>query len=333
MSASQGLTHLEPGDRIDAPLLVADVERRCYGSEKDCTVLILGDASGRIGSRPIWDAEQERIAGISKGDVVRVAGIMGSYRGKRQIEIASIRVLRPGVVSWWDLVPSVGNVAPYWEQLDRWRAEIRRPRLRRTLALFYDDAAFRRRYELCPASLFGHHAKLGGLLRHTWEVAAAGRAISAACGADPDLVLAGALLHDIGKLESYVWEGAFAMTEPGSLLGHVVLGALMLDRRVKEEHPAPCTDQERTLLYHLVLSHHGRLEFGAAVQPMTLEAEVLHYADNASAKTASMSEALADQDNFLGNDPVSARGIWQLDRRRVYRDTNDWGLLPAPGNT
>ena len=84
-------------------------------------------------------------------------------------------------------------------------------------------------------------------------------------------------------------------------------------------------DQELMILEHLILSHHGRLEFGAAVMPMTLEAEILHYADNASAKTASMSDALRDPENFPDGGLLSARGIWTLDRRKAWRGTSDWG--------
>ena len=96
---------------------------------------------------------------------------------------------------------------PYWRQLDRLARRDPRAAPPRPARLFYDDAEFRQRYGQCPASTAGHHAELGGLLRHTCEVAAIGGAIAAACGADADLVLAGALLHDIGKLEAYSWSG------------------------------------------------------------------------------------------------------------------------------
>jgi 3'-5' exoribonuclease len=99
----------------------------------------------------------------------------------------------------------------------------------------------------------------------------------------------------------------------------------MLERRVAREAAPPCTDQELSLLHHYIASHHGKPEFGATAPPMTLEAEVLHYADNASAKTASMADALENADNFIGDALVSARGIWQLDRRKAYRGTSDWG--------
>lgn len=320
------LKRLAIGQRIQDTLLVLETEQRKYGDDKEYTVVTLGNASGRLASRPFWGTEQSLLAGIARGDVVQVIGEIDAYRGKRQLNVSSIRPLPKGSIDWHRLLPSVGNVAPYWDRLDRWRADIRRPRLKAVIDLFYDDETFRRRYSDCPASTVGHHAELGGLLRHTCEVAAIGRAIARTCRADTDLVLVGALLHDIGKLEAYSWDTGFRATECGELLGHVALGSLMLDRRVAAIDPAPCTDQELTLLHHFILSHHGKLEFGAPVPPMTLEAEVLHFADHASAKTASMYDALADPDNFNGDDLFTASRLWQLDRRKAYRGTSDWGL-------
>jgi 3'-5' exoribonuclease len=200
--------------------------------------------------------------------------------------------------------------------------------LARVVNLFYDDDGFRRRYQQCPASLRGHHAAIGGLLKHTTEVAAIARTIARTSGADQELVLAGVLLHDIGKLESYAWGGLFEYTVAGSLVGHVVLGALMFDRRLRQESEAPCTESERLLLLHLILSHHGRLEWGSPVLPLTLEAEVLHWADNASAKTSSLAEALRDAENFPQG-MVSAP-LRSLDFRRLYRGDSDWGMPPSP---
>jgi 3'-5' exoribonuclease len=325
MTAPLDLRQLAHGERIQDALLVLDVEQRTYGPDKACTVLTLGNATGKIATAPFWNGDQGRIDGIARGYVVQVIGEVGTYRDRRQLSVTSLRVLPRESVNLRALLPSVGDVTRYWELLDRWRGEIRAPRLRRTLALFYDDADFRRRYEECPASLRGHHAALGGLLKHTCEVASIGRTIAKACRADADLVLAGALLHDMGKLEAYTWAGVFESTEPGALLGHVVLGALMLDRRLKDESTPPCTTRELMLLHHLILSHHGQLEHGAPVQPMTLEAEVLHYADNASAKTASMADVLANAENFPGDAQVTPSAHWMIDRRRAYRGSSDWG--------
>jgi len=318
------LKRSEPGVRLRCPMLVLDLDHRSYGDGKDCVVLTLGNATGRIPSAPFWSERRAMVAGLSLGAPVEVCGEIRRYRGRRQLDVLTIQPVSPDAVDWHTLLPSVKDVELYWKLVDGWRSAIRAPRLRDVVSLFYDDADFRHRYGACPASTTGHHAELGGLLRHTCEVASIGRSIAAACGADRELVIAGALLHDIGKLEAYVWDRGFTLTEPGALLGHVTLGMLMLARRTAGY--GPLLERESWILQHLIASHHGRLEFGAAVPPMTLEAEVLHYADNASAKATSMADALEEADNFQGDEPLSARGIWQLDRRKAYRGRSHWGM-------
>jgi 3'-5' exoribonuclease len=317
------------GSRLQDPLLVLDVEARTTADGNPYTVLVLGNATGRIATEPFWIERQDLVAGIRRGHVVQVVGEIVAYRDRLQVHVVSLRPLPDGTVDPASLLPSVGAVERYWETLDGWRREITKPRLARVVALFYGDDDFRRRYEQCPASLHGHHAAIGGLLKHTTEVAAIARTITRAAGADWELVLAGALLHDIGKLESYTWDRAFAYTEAGSLVGHVVLGALMLDRRLDEEPEPPCTDAERGILLHLILSHHGRPEWGSPVPPAMLEAEILHWADNASAKTTSFADVLRRAENFAdGRFSTPQRA---LDFRRVYRSECDWGL--AAGKT
>jgi 3'-5' exoribonuclease len=324
MTAPVSLPALAPGDRVQAPLAILEVARRGTGDTTH-TIVSFGNATGRIDSAPFWSTDQHTVAAIHKGQVAQVIGEVQLYRDRRQLKVTSLRVLPRQAVDARDLLPAIADPEPYWDVLDRWRSEIRGPRLRAVLDLFYADAEFRERYARCPASLAGHHALLGGLLKHTTEVATIARAIGRASGADADLVLAGVLLHDIGKLESYRWDTHFEMTEAGMLMGHVVLGSLMLDRAVAEAATAPCTDDEILLLQHLILSHHGRFEYGAPVLPMTLEAEVLHYADNASAKTASMVEAIGNPEHFAEGENISARRIWSLDNRKVYRGGSDWG--------
>ena len=304
-------------------MLVVDLERR-DSRRGEFTTLTLAHRSERISTSPFWPEDRFRLAGIARGQAVRVRGEVGQFNGRRQLKVATLEALGPGQVDLRELLPSIASTVPFWRALDRWRQAIRGPQLSRTVALFFDDTAFRSRFESCPASVGGHHAELGGLLRHTWEVAAIGRAIARTCAADLDLVLAGAMLHDIGKLEAYRWEGAFEMTDAGALLGHVTLGMLMLDRRLSAQPAPPCTDGERLLLQHLIASHHGHQEFGAAMPPMTLEAEVLHYADNASAKATSMAKVLVTDENFEAEALLSARPLWEIDKRRAYRGRSDW---------
>jgi 3'-5' exoribonuclease len=294
------LPSLRPGDRVQDTLLVLDTEHKHHEGGA-YALLTFGNATGRIPSAPFWAEDQPYVEGIRKGHVVQVIGEVQEYRGRAQLRVtAPLRLLPEGSADLTRLLPSVGDVSRYWETLDGWRRELQNPRLAGLLSLFYDDDDFRRRYEQCPASVSGHHAALGGLLKHTVEVAAIARVIARVCGADQDAVLAGVLLHDIGKLESYRWDSLFDYTEAHYLIGHVVLGSLLLDRRLADEANPPCTDDERSMLHHLILSHHGRREFGSPVPPATLEAEVLHWADNASAKTASMAEALRAAEAFGG---------------------------------
>jgi 3'-5' exoribonuclease len=313
-----------PGARVDLAMRVVAVEQR-DSDRGGFTTLTLSTRAGRISTSPFWQQDLARLDGISPGSLVRVVGRIGQFRGRRQLNVGSVVALPPGAVDWRDLLPAIDSAAPYWTALDRWRGTIRAPRLAHTLDLFFSDADFRHRFEACPASTAGHHAELGGLLRHTWEVAAIALAIARTCCADRDLVTAGALLHDIGKLEAYRWDGAFETTEAGFLLGHVTLGMLMLDRRLRHAEEVPCTPGEERQLQHLIASHHGRQEFGAAVAPMTLEAEILHYADNASAKSATMARALADAGNFEGDAVLTSRPVWELDHRRAFRGRSDWG--------
>ena len=314
---------LSVGTRVDATLVIRDVDVRTQANGDPFTILTLGNATGTIGTEPFWAERSAEVAGLGRGHVVRVVGEVATYRDRLQLRVVSLRHVPSDAVDFTTLLPSVGPVERYWNTLDGWRREIAKPRLRAVVDLFYEEDVFRRRYEECPGAVVGHHALLGGLLKHTVEVAAIARTIAKACGADIELVLAGVLLHDIGKLEAYAWQGTFEHTERGRLLGHVALGALMLDRRLAEESPPICTEVERDILLHLVLAHHGRLEFGSPITPMTLEAEVIHWADNASAKTESVADVLRTDANF--SEGLISQSQRMLDYRRFWRGSSDWG--------
>jgi 3'-5' exoribonuclease len=314
---------LSVGARVQDMFLVLEVDVRRRQDGDPFTILVVGNSTGRIGTEPFWTERQPEIAGLRPGHVVEVTGEVQTYRDRRQLHVVSLTHLPENAVDLASLLPSVGAVDRYWQTLDGWRREIGKPRLKAVVDLFYEEDEFRKQYEQCPAAVFGHHAALGGLLKHTTEVAAIGRTIARASGADSDLVLAGVLLHDIGKLDSYRWDGLFDYTDRGRLVGHVVLGAIMLQTRLAEKPELPCTETERELLLHLILSHHGNLEWGSPIRPLTLEAEVLHWADNASAKTAGLADALREDGNF----PDGLFSVPQrlLDYRRLFRGRSDWG--------
>lgn len=321
------LRQLTPGDRLHHTMLVKVVDQRETRAGLPYLILTLANATGEL-SANVWSEQLHEVAGIKAGDVVQAIGTIELYQGKRQLKLETApRILPRETVDWRQLVPAISEEERerLWKQLDERLAQVKGPRLRAVLERFFRDDDFRLRFEACPASTSGHHAHLGGLLRHVHEVAAIAVAMGRTMRADQDLLFAGALLHDIGKIEAYSWhEARFGTTEAGAALGHVALGALMLERALMTE-PMPCTARERLVLQHFILSHHGRLEYGAAVRPATLEAELLHFADDASAKGASFADLLSDPSGFDGDAPFATRGNWTVDNRKVWRSLSDWG--------
>ena len=231
------LTQLAIGERVQHELLVVDRLEKTQGNGDPFVVLKLGNASGHIDVAPIWFNQREWADGADRGRVVRAIGQIGLYprTGKRQIQLTGpLRVLPAEQVDLHAFLPRIaGDTTRLWDWIDKRRAEIATPTLRRVVDLFYGDDTFREKLELTPGSVNGHHAKLGGLLLHIYEVTSIAKATARTMNANVDLVVAGALLHDIGKVEAYEIEGGvFANTPCGLLVGHVVLGCLMLERRM-----------------------------------------------------------------------------------------------------
>lgn len=326
------LPGLAAGASVSAELLVLERVERSTGAGDPFWVLTLGNSSGSLLSAPIWKDNASWVDGVEKGRVVQVLGQVDVYAktGARQLKITGpVRVLPSGTERIDEFLPRVEFATErLWDALDKLRAGMSTPRLIEAVNLFFADDAFRSRFERTPGAVRGHHARLGGLLLHVCEVASIGQQMAKTMRkANVDLVIAGALLHDIGKVEAYTVDARGLGYDPRNhLIGHVVLGCLMFTDRVSAARAAgTCllTDGQLTELQHMILSHHGSLEFGSPVQPMTLEAELLHWADETSAKADSMVESLADTELFTSGDEVSTRKSWQLDRR-LWRRPFRW---------
>ena len=265
--------------------------------------------------------------GVRAGQVVQVIGVIEEYAGRRQLKLsAPPRVVPMGAADIEQFLPRIGvPEADLWAKVDAWRAEMRGP-LRRAVDLFFADESFRAEFARTPGATRGHHAVVGGLLLHSCEVAEIARASVKVMGGNVTLVTAGALLHDIGKTQAYTVDLAgFDYTRAGMLLQHIVLGSLMLDERLATLAPGDrLTDEQRLELHHFIQSHHGIPEFGAAVRPMTLEAEILHFADNTSAKANDFNEAVEDSELFPNAElEFSAKRSWRLERR-VWKRSHRW---------
>jgi 3'-5' exoribonuclease len=326
------LRNASVGDRVQHEFLVRDRSERTTRAGLPFVILTLGNATGTIESAPIWSERLDWAAGAEPGRVVQVIGDVAVFgednNRKRQLQLTGpVRLLPADQFDAFAFLERI-DVDPekVWDQIDRLRADFKSASIRRVVDLFFADDEFRVRFERAPGSVNGHHAKLGGLLLHVWEVASIARhSARTVRQANVDLVVAGALLHDIGKVDAYsVSAEGFAHTAVGTLLGHVTLGALMLDRRMQELDP-PLPEAQRNEMLHMILSHHGALEFGSPVQPMTTEAEIVHWADEASAKAGDMMDEFADPEMFPpgGSGELSARRSWRLGRR-IWRRPGSW---------
>jgi 3'-5' exoribonuclease len=325
---------LAPGSRVQNTLLVFERAERKTKEGEPFVVLTLGNATGKIDTSPIWSDKLEWAEGARTGKLVQAIGDVVWYQksgsGRKQLTLTGpVSVLPDELFRAEEFLPSIdGDVGRLWAWVDKVRADVDSRTLRRVLDLFYRDDGFRLRFERAPGSTSGHHAKLGGLLLHTYEVTNIARQTARTMSVGStrvniDLVVAGALLHDVGKVESYeIGPGGFTFSPCGLLVGHVVLGALMLERRVAAVRSV-CTEGQLLDLQHMILSHHGARELGSPVEPMTTEAEIVHWADEASAKATDMMEMLEDAELFTSGREISDRSHWRVGRR-LWRRPHGW---------
>ncbi len=327
---------LLPGARVQHELRVVERDMKKTKNGDPYALLTLGNRHGEIKTAPVWHDKLHWVDGAEPGTIVQAIGEVKTYvdgtRAKRQLELsAPLRIVASSAINLDEFLPRVDDdLTTLWSSLDKVRGEVTSAKLRKVLAVFYDDDLFRLQFEKAPASTRGHHAKVGGLLRHVTEVTFIARTIanSMRTGAvnpvNLDLVITGALLHDVGKVESYrVSPIGFETTPCGHLVGHIVLGALMLERRLAALGTPICSEQQLLELQHLILAHHGALEFGSPIRPMTLEAEIVHWADESSAKANSFVESASDPSNFAGGGEFSER-VWMLDNRRLWQRPHGW---------
>lgn len=239
--------------------------------------LTLSDASGQMIAR-IWEDAEAAAEELDRGQVIKVEGETETFQNRTQIRILRYRIARPDEYDPRDFIPS-SSLEPE-QLLSEIRAHIEQisdPNLHSLVDYFFSDQAFLERFSQAPETQRVHHAYLGGLLEHTVETLAICRVVmSLYPQIDASLLLAGALLHDIGKTEEFSWDLDFGYTDQGRLLGHVMIADQMISQALRGLPDFPPTLALR--LRHLLLAHHGRYEWGSPREPQTLEAIALHQA-------------------------------------------------------
>ncbi len=254
--------------------------------------LTVTDRTGSLEAR-MWDDVAEAIATCSEGCYVKVQGDISKYQGKFQITLKKLRLAADHEVDPADYQPSTRfDVEEMWTELRGYVAAFRNAELKRLVFAFLDDERIGPAFKCAPAAKRLHHAWLGGLLEHVLTLV---RVCLAAAPSypevDADLLVTGAILHDIGKVRELDWKSSFRYTLEGQLIGHISIAQGMLREKVQELAPFP--EKLRVLVEHMILSHHGKYEFGSPKLPMTPEALLLSALDDLEAKMQAMRNEFA----------------------------------------
>lgn len=243
--------------------------------------LTFSDRTGSIDAR-MWEIDDA--GDFEAGDVVKVRGQVCRYNEKFQIKVEKIRRAAPGEYELRDFVPqSDRDLGEMWAELESWVASFRDPDLKALLEAFLQDQSVAAALREAPAARGMHHAWIGGLLEHVLSLMGlADLTARHYPHVNRDLLLTGVFLHDIGKVRELQWGTSFDYTVEGQLLGHITIGIAMIEAKIAALPQFP--PAKRLLVEHLVLSHHGKYEFGSPKLPMTPEAILLHYLDDLDAK-------------------------------------------------
>ncbi len=259
-NAGQGIAALQPGRPLTGSYAVLRKDRLISRKGTPYLALELRDRSGRIEARIFREAD-ELGARFERGDAIEVRGKVERYRGELQAEVTALRRLKPGSFDPTDFLPlayrSPDDLQGFFEHLCR---EIHDPGLLRVVGAVVETEPVATELRRAPCSRAGHHAYLGGLLEHTVAVATlVGELCQLHPRLDSDLLMAAALLHDIGKTREFTYGAAFGFTEEGRLLGHLAIGAEIVGAASHN-----LAAERRLALLHCILSHHGPEAAGRA---------------------------------------------------------------------
>lgn len=279
----EDILDVKDGEWIENSFLVRGVQLSVRKDGKPYLVLKVGDKTGGIDGK-IWDQVDEFIDKFSVDDFVKIKGVIASYQGIKEINIKQLEKLEDNVVNLRDFVPiSHQETDDMDRELYSIISHVKNPYLHKLLVLFYEDKAFMELFRIAPAAKDIHHAFLGGLLEHSIEVATLCTDMKRHYeDVDIDLLITGAILHDIGKIRELKYKKGFDYTDEGRLIGHILIGAEMADEKIGQIKDFP--PKLAMLVKHMIISHQGTYEWGSPKMPQTLEAIILHHLDDLSAK-------------------------------------------------
>ena len=277
---SQYISSLKPGEKVASEFVISNkAERSKKNGEKFC-LLVLQDRSGLMDG-VIWDEKVIDFSSIREGDLISVDdGVVREYRSRMQIEISSITRLKAEEVRNWDDFEKTTkkNIGQMVSELRGYIGSVENPHLKKLLEMFFEDKKFLEDFCNATAAVQYHHAYRGGLLEHTLSVLKICEMLSSHYeNLSRDLLIAGAIFHDVGKMREYRLSVPIKVTDEGKLLGHITIGYGMVLEKIGSIKGFPADLKNRLL--HIVLSHHGQKEFGSPRRPKTLEAFIVYHID------------------------------------------------------
>ncbi len=286
------VSDLNSEQNVTTFFLVCEKEVRSTKEGKPYLRLELGDRSGTIEAR-MWDQIEAVTREVDREDIVKVQGRVEIYRGKPQFAVQQMRKAKPEEVDLADYLPSTKeDVEKLFKQLLAEAESIKNPWLKKLNAEILSDPKISARYKRAPAAKTMHHAYLGGLLEHVVGLCGLAHQIAEHYPElDLDLLLTAAILHDVGKLDELCYDRVIGYTTEGQLLGHIVMEIETVASAMNKIEGFP--PALKTVVQHLLISHHGQYDFGSPKLPMIREALVFHYMDDLDSKLAAVRAALA----------------------------------------
>lgn len=310
---------------VEGLYLVRDKNNGITKSGKPYIALNLSDKTGVIKGR-VWDNAEKLDSAFDQGDIASVKGFSVLYQGEMQLNIHAISRVAPGEADMRDFMPvSALDPERCFADMRSHTETITDRHLRALLDMVLGDERIAAAFKQAPAAKSIHHDCLGGLIEHTLSVTRIADMLAGhyEC-VNRDLLITGAMLHDIGKIYELSFERGFDYTDQGRLIGHIVLGMELIAEKIALIADFPA--QKAMLLKHMILSHHGQLEFGSPKRPKIPEALLLSYADDIDAKMADFTSFIAKEKRPETN----WTGYHRLLNRYLYTGSLDDGS--AQGN-
>jgi 3'-5' exoribonuclease len=306
---SQFISDLKDKDSVQSPFLVKFSQLGVGKNGKPFLNVILMDSSGEIETR-IWEDAARHAGQVVRDAIVQVQGKVQSYQGRLQIVVSEIGMLREDQVNLGDLLPKLRlDPEALHETLLKQISSMKDP-FYRALAesVLRDDSEIVSCLKRAPAAKSMHHAYPGGLLEHIVSITRILDFLAQHYGerVNRDLLFLGGFFHDIAKIWELTYERSTDYTTEGKLVGHLVMGVELMDRKIRELEaqdgriPGVFPEHKKLLVKHLILAHHGKLEYGSPVVPQTLEALIVHYIDDLDSKVNQIGDFIA-QDLAVGD--------------------------------